>query len=72
MVSARQVPGLIHVDSAPLLVLAAILSNNYLHREVREKGGAYGSGCSIQLKRGLLNLWSYRDPNILKTIDTYN
>jgi Zn-dependent M16 (insulinase) family peptidase len=52
--------------------MGSILSNSYLHREIREKGGAYGAGCSLLTRRGLLNLWSYRDPNILKTIERYN
>lgn len=32
-----------HPDSAKLTVLAQLIAQNYLHREVREKGGAYGS-----------------------------
>lgn len=40
-----------------------------LHREVREKGGAYGAGSSV--RGGILDLWSYRDPNIMKTVEVY-
>ena len=47
-----------HVDSAPLRVLARILSWKYLHREVREKGGAYGAGA--KLGDQLLAFFSYR------------
>lgn len=47
--------------------MADTLSNNYLHREIREKGGAYGAGCSVRSLMGSMTLWSYRDPNILET-----
>ena len=46
-----------------------IISHNYLHNEVREKGGAYGSGVNPSNK--LLNFYSYRDPNFEKTIETF-
>jgi len=55
-----------HEDSAPLQILLKILSNCYLHTEIREKGGAYGSGASLQ--SGIMGFSSYRDPNITKTL----
>ena len=39
--SFRTVP-YAHADAAPLLLLGQVLSTCYLHREIREKGGAYG------------------------------
>jgi len=46
-------------------VLADYFANGYLHREIREKGGAYGAGCSVRSFKGVMNLWSYQDPNVL-------
>lgn len=48
------------------------LANNYLHREIREKGGAYGSGCSVRSVMGTLCLWSYRDPNLIDTFKIFD
>lgn len=39
------------------------MSNEILHREIREKGGAYGSGCRVG--DGVINFFSYRDPNLM-------
>ncbi|MDY3005554.1 insulinase family protein [Anaerococcus porci] len=47
-----------------------ILSNPYLHDLIRAKGGAYGAGIMID-KYGNIGAYSYRDPNIEKTIDNY-
>ena len=35
-----------HEDSAGLFLLAQAMSTSFLHRELREKGGAYGGGAS--------------------------
>jgi Zn-dependent M16 (insulinase) family peptidase len=57
-------------DSSPTFqLLARLLSQNYLHREIREKGGAYGGGASF--RTGTLSFYSYRDPHIQKTLDAY-
>lgn len=47
-----------------------ILSNPYLHDLIRAKGGAYGTGIMVD-KYGNLGAYSYRDPNIGKTIENY-
>lgn len=61
--SARSLPTVAysHEDSAKLSVLAKLLSWNYLHQEIREKGGAYGGGASAS-SSGNLSFYSYRDP----------
>jgi Zn-dependent M16 (insulinase) family peptidase len=41
----------------------------YLHREIREKGGAYGGGASSNV--GLWQFYSYRDPHVTKTLETF-
>eukprot|EP00026_Physarum_polycephalum_P001705 Phypoly_transcript_01707.p1 GENE.Phypoly_transcript_01707~~Phypoly_transcript_01707.p1 ORF type:complete len:1041 (+),score=185.75 Phypoly_transcript_01707:70-3192(+) len=56
-----------HEDSAKLQILLKVMSNCYLHTEIREKGGAYGSGASLH--SGIISFSSYRDPNVTKTID---
>jgi Zn-dependent M16 (insulinase) family peptidase len=52
-------------------LLGHALSSAYLHREVREKGGAYGGGASAAPVEGVFAMSSYRDPNVLKTIETF-
>ena len=50
-------------DKAALTVLGQLLTHNYLHPEVREKGGAYGALASASPVSGLFSMSSYRDPN---------
>jgi Zn-dependent M16 (insulinase) family peptidase len=52
-------------------LLGHALSSAYLHREVREKGGAYGGGASAAPVEGVFAMSSYRDPNTLSTIETF-
>ena len=63
--SAVALPTVAFVDpkSAPLQILAQLLTHKYLHREIREKGGAYGGGASAQGLGGNFRFSSYRDPN---------
>eukprot|EP01132_Coremiostelium_polycephalum_P002722 gene2722-3379_t len=56
-------------DSVPLQVLSKVLSE-YLHKEIREKGGAYGGG--VSLDRGNISFYSYRDPNFEKTLNAFD
>lgn len=60
-----------HRDSAPLSVLAGVLRNGYLHRVLREQGGAYGGGASHDATNGVFRFYSYRDPNLLRTLDEF-
>lgn len=52
-----------------LRLAAKLLSLNYLHREIREKGGAYGAGATQN--KHLFGMFSYRDPNTLETVDIF-
>ena len=61
-----------HPDSAHLIVLAKLLRAGYLHREIREKGGAYGGLASCDIEGGLFSLLSYRDPHIIRTLGVYD
>lgn len=60
-----------HQDSAPLTVLAKLLRAEFLHREIREKGGAYGGMAGYNASAGLFSLLSYRDPHLERTLTVY-
>lgn len=51
-------------------VLKTLLKTDYLWQEVRIKGGAYGCALNAEFD-GTLVLTSYRDPNLVKTINTF-
>ncbi|XP_078393555.1 presequence protease, mitochondrial [Cetorhinus maximus] len=57
-------------DFTRLHVLARLLTTKFLHREIREKGGAYGGGVNLS-RSGLFTFYSYRDPNSLDTISAF-
>ena len=59
-----------HKFDGSLMLASSILSNPYLHELIRAKGGAYGGGMIIN-KASLLQAYSYRDPNINKTLETF-
>ncbi|KAJ2523427.1 Mitochondrial presequence protease [Coemansia sp. RSA 1939] len=68
--STRTVPYM-HGDSVKLQLLAKFLTPNYLHREIRERNGAYGGGASFSALQGVFSFYSYRDPSPLDTIKTF-
>lgn len=48
------------------------MTTNYLHRELREKGGAYGGGCSYSPLSGVIQFTTYRDPiGYQRTLDKF-
>ncbi|MCK9557197.1 MAG: insulinase family protein [Candidatus Cloacimonadaceae bacterium] len=57
--------------SGRLRVLANILSNEFLYKELRVKGGAYGGGTSFGMD-GYQYFYSYRDPNLRESLDVYS
>ena len=61
-----------HADSAALAVIAKLLRSMVLHREIREKGGAYGGFALYNPEDGVFCLASYRDPHILRTLSVFN
>jgi Zn-dependent M16 (insulinase) family peptidase len=61
-----------HADSAALTVLGGVLRNGYLHRTIREQGGAYGGGASQDNQSGAFRFYSYRDPRIAGTLDDFD
>ena len=61
-----------HDDAPALLVLANYLRDTFLHRELREKGGAYGGYAQAGVASGTFYFGSYRDPNIVRTYDVFD
>jgi len=61
-----------HPDAPVLLVLANYLKDNFIHRELREKGGAYGGYVQASTGAGIFFFGSYRDPNIVRTYSIYD
>jgi presequence protease len=59
-------------DKAALTVLGQLLVHNFLHPEVREKGGAYGASASASPISGLFTMSSYRDPNPRNSLGVFN
>ncbi|NVK10582.1 MAG: peptidase M16, partial [Gammaproteobacteria bacterium] len=60
-----------HPDAAALTVLAGVLRNGFLHREIREKGGAYGGGATQDNGLASFKFYSYRDPRCKDTIEDF-
>lgn len=54
-------------DCGPMLVLGAFLRNTFLHRALREEGGAYGGSASHSPGLGCFTMSSYRDPRVAGT-----
>jgi Zn-dependent M16 (insulinase) family peptidase len=61
-----------HPDAAALTVLGGFLRNGYLHRAIREKGGAYGGGAGQDSVNGTFRFFSYRDPRLSETLDDFD
>ncbi len=53
-------------------VVSRYLRTGYLWDKVRVQGGAYGSFSMFDRTSGSLSFVSYRDPNLTKTLDTYD
>ena len=61
-----------HEDAPALSVISKLLRSLYLHREIREKGGAYGGLSVYNQEDGLFCFASYRDPHIISTMKVYD
>jgi len=61
-----------HADAPALTVLAAFLRNNFLHRAIREQGGAYGGGATFDADSGGFRFFSYRDPRLAETLTDFD
>ncbi|MBS0620001.1 MAG: insulinase family protein [Verrucomicrobia bacterium] len=70
-VAAFKTISYIHPHAPALTVASLLLDNKILHREIRERGGAYGCGATFSTQMGYFSLHSYRDPHIAKTFQTF-
>ncbi len=61
-----------HPDAPVLVVMAGVLRNGFLHRTIREQGGAYGGGASHDTDAAALRFYSYRDPRLVETLDDFD
>ncbi|MCW9048595.1 MAG: insulinase family protein [Gammaproteobacteria bacterium] len=61
-----------HEDAAALSVLGGFLRNGFLHRVIREQGGAYGGGASHEPGNACFRFFSYRDPRLAETLDDFD
>ncbi|GAB3374315.1 insulinase family protein [Spongiibacter taiwanensis] len=61
-----------HPDAPVLTVLATYLRNGYLHRCIREQGGAYGGGASQDSNIAAFRFYSYRDPRLKETLGDFD
>ncbi len=53
-------------------VITGYLRTSWLWEKVRVQGGAYGGYCLFDRMSGVFTFVSYRDPNLLKTIENFD
>jgi Zn-dependent M16 (insulinase) family peptidase len=58
-------------DAPRLAILAQLLNDTFLHRQLREQGGAYGGGAASNPIIGTFSFYSYKDPNLYATLEAY-
>ena len=58
--------------SGTISAVTRYLGMTWLWEKVRVQGGAYGGFSTFDMKSGLFNYLSYRDPNLLATLDNYD
>lgn len=61
-----------HDDAPALTVLGGFLRNGFLHRAIREQGGAYGGGAAQDASSATFRFFSYRDPRLSETLDDFD
>jgi len=57
---------------ASALVITRYLRNAWLWDQVRVQGGAYGAFCIFDRLSGVLTFVSYRDPNLIQTVEAFD
>lgn len=78
MVGEQSFYNLHGVDESPVRLSFSGGSQRWKHfyphatRRVRVSGGAYGGFCDFDSHNGMFTFSSYRDPNLLKTVDVYD
>ena len=58
-------------ESPKFIILSSLLRNEYLHKRVREQGGAYGGGAVYDPFSGTFKMFSYRDPRFIETLEDF-
>ena len=58
-------------ESPKFVILSSLLRNEYLHKGVREQGGAYGGGATYDPFSGTFKMFSYRDPRFVETLEDF-
>jgi presequence protease len=58
--------------SGAAYVIEKHLGTSWLWDRVRVVGGAYGGFCSFDSHSGMFSYLSYRDPNLLETVESYD
>ena len=61
-----------HPDAPALMLISKMSRSLYLHREIREKGGAYGGMSIYTPEDGVFSFASYRDPHIVSTLKAFS
>jgi Zn-dependent M16 (insulinase) family peptidase len=59
-------------ENGSTLVITGYLRNSWLWDRVRVQGGAYGAMCLMDRHSGTLTFVSYRDPNLIKTLENFD
>ncbi len=59
------------ITEGSYIICSNILSNDYLHKHIRAKGGAYGDGLVLSAFKEDMYFYSYRDPNLVNTFEVY-
>ena len=54
------------------MVLGGFLRNGFLHRAIREQGGAYGGGAAYDGDSATFRFYSYRDPRLAETLADFD
>ncbi|NGX50421.1 MAG: hypothetical protein K1060chlam2_00267 [Chlamydiae bacterium] len=62
-----KVPSMVDHSAPALSVSTDLLENTFLHKKIREQGGAYGSGAGYNSLTGSYTFHGYRDPHITST-----
>lgn len=60
-----------HSDTPAIEAAAKLFDNLILHSYIREKGGAYGCGASNHAAQGTFTFYTYRDPNIISSLNAF-
>jgi hypothetical protein len=64
-------PNITDPVSPPLSVSTDLLENTFLHKKVREQGGAYGCRANYNSTTGNYYFYSYRDPHVRLTYEAF-